>query len=238
MNKLGIRRKFYSKRIEKEPDRILTFTAEQANSTIKLAKNGSPAAISLQYSTNGGRTWNTYTIGNTITLANIGDNVKFKGENSSFSSSTSNYYIFQMTGKIAASGDVTSLLNGLGGDVALPRNYCYYYMFKACTSLVTAPNLPATTLASWCYTDMFNGCTHITSHHVAKLGSDYRVFEQNTSCESFTIDAETPPTIAFNTITGLKADCVIYVPAGSVEAYKSADYWSARAAYIQAIPNT
>ena len=51
-----------------------------------------------------------------------------------------------------------------------------------------------------------------------------------------TIHAETPPTIANSTITGLKADCIIYVPAASVDAYKAKQYWSARAAYIQAIP--
>ena len=40
-------------------------------------------------------------------------------------------------------------------------NYCYYGMFKGCTSLVTAPELPATTLAESCYEDMFNGCSSL-----------------------------------------------------------------------------
>jgi hypothetical protein len=31
-------------------------------------------------------------------------------------------------------------------------------MFKDCTSLTTAPELPATTLMDHCYREMFNGC--------------------------------------------------------------------------------
>lgn len=34
-------------------------------------------------------------------------------------------------------------------------------MFWGCTSLITAPELPATTLVNSCYTDMFNGCTSL-----------------------------------------------------------------------------
>lgn len=39
---------------------------------------------------------------------------------------------------------------------------CYSYMFSGCTSLTTAPRLPATTLAAYCYSDMFSGCTSLT----------------------------------------------------------------------------
>jgi hypothetical protein len=34
-------------------------------------------------------------------------------------------------------------------------------MFRGCTSLTTAPELPATTLASNCYHGMFQGCTSL-----------------------------------------------------------------------------
>ena len=36
-------------------------------------------------------------------------------------------------------------------------------MFNGCTSLTTAPKLPATTLANSCYSNMFNGCTSLTT---------------------------------------------------------------------------
>jgi hypothetical protein len=34
-------------------------------------------------------------------------------------------------------------------------------MFYGCTSLVTAPELPATTLANGCYQSMFGGCSKL-----------------------------------------------------------------------------
>ena len=40
---------------------------------------------------------------------------------------------------------------------------CYYHMFSGCTSLIAAPELPATTLADYCYSYMFYGCTSLTT---------------------------------------------------------------------------
>ena len=39
---------------------------------------------------------------------------------------------------------------------------CYQYMFYVCTNLTQAPALPATTLAASCYNNMFQGCTNLT----------------------------------------------------------------------------
>ncbi len=41
-------------------------------------------------------------------------------------------------------------------------NCCYMYMFRNCTSLITAPALLATTLANFCYESMFANCTNLT----------------------------------------------------------------------------
>ena len=49
-------------------------------------------------------------------------------------------------------------------NLILPTNtvdYCYTYLFLDCTSLVTGPVLPATTLAQSCYSSMFYGCTSL-----------------------------------------------------------------------------
>ena len=40
---------------------------------------------------------------------------------------------------------------------------CYSNMFQGCSSLTAAPALPATTLANNCYYAMFNGCTSLTT---------------------------------------------------------------------------
>ena len=96
---------------QKETPDWLCFTAEQANSTVKLNKVGSPGAISLETSTDGS-TWTDYSwssnTGNTLTLAKVGDKVymRAKTENQTIGSSDFNYYKFIMTGKIAASGNI------------------------------------------------------------------------------------------------------------------------------------
>ena len=40
-------------------------------------------------------------------------------------------------------------------------SYCYGNMFFGCTSLVHAPELPATTLVNNCYAYMFKDCTNL-----------------------------------------------------------------------------
>ena len=198
MDSLLLRRKILQAASGGEPaaDNILTFIAEEANSTIKLAKRGSGSfpVISLQYSTNGGRTWEAYTIDSTITLARVGHSVKFKGENSSFASSEHVYYYFQMTGKIAASGDVTSLINGVGGDVDLTgKNYCFCRIFYNCTALTQAPNLPSTKISNYCYAHMFEGCTSLTGapNLPAMTIADYCYYYTFYNCSALT----TVPTV-------------------------------------------
>lgn len=316
--------------------KCLTFTANEDGVELAFFFDHGAAGeqqenpdITFQKSRDGGVTWEAYTIGDyypkggdiseldVITL-DEGESVMFKGVN------LENFTVgdpigtggisvgFYLTGSAAASGDITSLINGAGGDAdiqfmqfyrmfygctgltqapALPAtelaDYCYYYMFYGCTGLTQAPALPATTLASgcydsmfygctgltqapalpattlaeYCYSSMFNGCTGLTqapvlpatalasncytsmfdtcssiqSHDVATLNYSTQIFYGNSSCVSLTIHADTPPMISNNTLLGLKADCIIYVPAASVDAYKAAQYWSARASYIQAI---
>ena len=341
----------------------LTFTAGEGGASLAFFFNRNNAGddqqnpnITFQKSTDGGLAWEEHTIGvydpddgdtsdlDVITLGE-GESVMFKGVNSeSFTvgdpeNDEGVYVGFYLDGGAAASGDITSLINGVGGDAtvqfmqfysmfigctgltaapalpattlaeycyysmfsdctgltaapalpattlasncyfsmfsgctgltaapALPATtlaeYCYYSMFSDCTGLTAAPALPATTLAEYCYnsmfsgctgltqapalpattlakgcyTSMFSGCTGITSHDVATLNNSSNTFQSNTSCASLTIHAETPPTIASNTITGLKATCRILVPAEAVDAYKAKQYWSARASYIEAMP--
>jgi len=48
-------------------------------------------------------------------------------------------------------------------DGIVLTNSCYYSMFLNCTSLSSAPKLPATTLAEQCYANMFEGCTSLVN---------------------------------------------------------------------------
>ena len=132
----------------------LTFTAVEANSTVSFKWY---TGDNVQYRTNGATNWIDYTMGETIKLVNIGDTVSFKGNDVV----TTSMKHFSITGKVAASGDVTSLTNGVGGDVRL-SDFCYDSMFRLCSGLTEAPKLPSTTLAEACYQNMFSYCSGLT----------------------------------------------------------------------------
>lgn len=128
-------------------------------------KIGSGSSLrQIYYSRNGG-VWlgiTSTTSGNTIPVVS-GDVLRFKG--SVFPGSTyENYSQFTSTCTFAASGNPGSLKYGevTYGDEPLAKG-CYYYLFKDCTGLISAPELPSTTLVDGCYAGMFYGCTNLVS---------------------------------------------------------------------------
>ena len=142
----------------------LCFTAEATGSTVTLNQVGTPPTVALQTSADG-KTWTDYVVGSMITLASVGDRVYFAagpGGNVRLSSDSNSRYTFSMSGRIAASGSIMSLLDRIDPPDSVPGS-CYSGMFRDCTSLTSAPALPATTLASYCYSGMFSGCTTLTS---------------------------------------------------------------------------
>ena len=147
---------------EYEPDGLM-FRAEEANSTVAMQKNGS-VTVSLEYTTDGS-TWQDFIVGTTtVTLANAGDwmALRAKTTNTRMSSSESSYNTFVMTGKIAASGSIMYLLKNDGDLDTISSDYCFCRLFRDCTSLTKAPELPATISAYGCYRAMFWGCTSLT----------------------------------------------------------------------------
>ena len=111
------------------------------------------------------KTWNDYTNGDSITLDPTdrvyikSDYVKDTGSNPRF--------VFNGDGAhLRARGNIASLIYGTNdayvNKYTSTEEYCYSNMFRACTSLTQAPELPATTLASNCYGSMFGGCTSLT----------------------------------------------------------------------------
>ena len=140
----------------------LTFRATQDGSTVKLVKDGSPSG-DFQTSRDGGNTWTDYTLDTAITL-NTDDEVSFRAKNDRTSEQNNkNYFHFNTTGKIEAWHNVMSLYRT--NDFATyntAMRYSFFYLFKGCTSLTKAPELPATTLAGYCYYGMFSGCQSLT----------------------------------------------------------------------------
>ena len=138
----------------------LTFTAEADSSSFGITnKYGNNPDI--QYSLNGGKTW-TKLPADTLIPLRKGDNALLRGNNpQGFSDITSKYTKFVMTGRIAASGSVMSLIGGNDKNLTIKGEKCFYRLFIDCTSLTKAPELPATQLANSCYEEMFRGCTNL-----------------------------------------------------------------------------
>lgn len=144
----------------------LCFTAEQANSTVRISKSGKPVSMTILYSTDAVN-WSAYTIGTDIVLENVGDKVWMKagegGNSGGWFTTVMNYYRFKMTGLIAASGNLMSIVDGETETFTAKK---FQSLFQGCTALTTAPALPATTLATYCYDRMFSGCTALTTVEV------------------------------------------------------------------------
>ena len=139
----------------------LTFKATQDGSTVKLTKYGSPTG-SFQTSRDGGNTWTDYTLDTAITL-NTGEEVSFRAKADRSAQNDSNYFYFDMTGKIEAWHNVMSMIRT--NDFATYKSvvdYAFSRLFWGCPSLTKAPVLPATTLADSCYWEMFQSCPSLT----------------------------------------------------------------------------
>lgn len=146
-NPLGISGKF---------SKPLRLTATQDSSSVKLTKTGSPNVSGLKYRLSSSDPWSTYTIDTVIDL-DKDEYVEFFNSIDSLSLSYNDYVQFVMTGKIAASGNIQSLLNYSDSC----HVSCYNALFVGCTSLIKAPELPSTKLADRCYFQMFYGCSSL-----------------------------------------------------------------------------
>ncbi len=143
-----------------EETECLTFVSS-GESSVTLVKVGKPFDISLEYSLDG-TNWNPYTIGETIYL--LEDKLSFragKAGNRRFSKGADDYYQFNISGEIATSGSIMSLLDRSCCKNVIP-SYAFFNLFRDCTGLTKAPELPATNLAERCYWGMFSGCTSLT----------------------------------------------------------------------------
>lgn len=143
------------------PD-YLCFTAT-GDSTIAMALTGTVTPLpELEYSTDGS-TWTAFEIGTTTVDLADGEKAYFRGDNTAFASVADNYVKFVMTGSIAASGNIMSLLDKKCASKTIPADNCFKLLFWSCNSLTSAPELPATTLTTGCYASMFQGCTSLTT---------------------------------------------------------------------------
>lgn len=162
-------------------DGPMYFEAVQANSTVSLMST-LPTAPNLEYSTDGTmwQEWQhitadgTHTF-DTLTLTAVGDRVYLRGDNpdglGTMPEGAGMPFLshFDMTGKIAAGGNIMSLLDKDAGMTEIPA-YGFTLLFgdvygeNPNTSLTTAAAMPAvTTIGEGGCDGMYNECTSLTS---------------------------------------------------------------------------
>ena len=100
-------------------------------------------------------------------------------------------------------GNIDNLLDYTtveSGNHPTMANNCYKYMFDGCTSLISAPELPATTLANNCYNSMFYGCTALTQAPAlpATTLADYCYSSMFYGCTALISAPELPATTLSN----------------------------------------
>jgi hypothetical protein len=118
-------------------------------------------------------------------------------------------------------------------NIDIPSSVTMIGGFENCTSLenITLPNA-----LSEIYGEAFKGCTSLKNISIPsginRIGD--ASFYDCSGLTSITVNATTPPELGGHALDN--TTCPIYVPASSVDAYKTASGWSTYSSKIQAIP--
>ena len=171
------------------PTDCILFAGETSDFTLKATNKSWNGTV--EYSTDK-NTWSTWD-GSEIPSAN--KKLYLRGKNNT-KFYTSNGVKFVLSEKAGCYGNINTLLDYENPPTTIDTTYCYREMFKNCTSLTTAPELPATTLAGSCYMRMYYGCTSLTEAPALpattlETGCYMRMFQ---GCKSLTTAPELPAT--------------------------------------------
>lgn len=137
----------------------IKFSIESGTATVSMTKTGAPNEIYLQYSRDK-LSWSDWDL-TALEISELSP-LYIKGNNQNgISSSGTVCYTFTVSGSgVSCSGNIMSLL---GPEVtSIPTSYCFANLFKG-SPIVSAPELPATTLQDNCYYSMFFECTALTT---------------------------------------------------------------------------
>ena len=144
------------------------FEAEEDNVVVSASIVSSRATVI--YKSTDGINWTEFVYDRNFTkrvkpetLASKGDRVYLRAASEYYGNNTTLSSIqFQLTGKVRAAGNIMSLFNATDEEnVTLPTSECCSGLFAGCSSLTSAPELPATTLTTSCYYNMFKNCSSL-----------------------------------------------------------------------------
>ena len=149
-----------------EYDPIVTFRAEKAQTFMMKARNGYEIS-GLEYSVNGGN-WTPVVAYKEVDFGGDNGTLRLRGKNHSGTSSEDciarSFITFTKENvPVACTGDIRTLLDWEKYKTVNTENARFYGLFMDCKALTSAPELPATKLASYCYSNMFKGCTNLNT---------------------------------------------------------------------------
>ena len=209
---------------EECPTPYVTFTAK-AEQKFKMTTEGGYTFSNLEYSVNNSE-WASVAIGTEIPFGGDKGDLRLRGINPNGTATAWNAYstitFTEVNVKVACTGDIRTLLDWRNYNIVETNNArfcdlfyncrvltsapelpattlatnCYQRMFEGCTSLKTAPILPAENLARKCYSDMFDGCTSLVKAPAlpAMVLTDYCYSSMFMNCTSLKSAPELPAT--------------------------------------------
>ena len=149
---------------EECPTPYITFTAKGAQ-TFKMTTQNGYEISGLEYSVNNGD-WAIVKADTEVPFGGAKGDLRLRGINPNGTATARNAYstiTFTANVNVACTGDIRTLLDWRVYNIVDTQNARFCYLFKNCSVLTSAPELPATKLADYCYYGMFYGCTKLTS---------------------------------------------------------------------------
>ena len=155
------------KNFNRKEDKVKPYLEFRSSTPMTITPNYTNTGITLQYSLDKVN-WVNITAKAVTPSASV---IYFRGSATGTKSlftvtNVSNAWLFTGATSLEVNGDITMLLQDtLGGmvrDIPLGSS-AFALMFRLCTSLITSPALPSTTLADGCYNSMFIGCSSLTT---------------------------------------------------------------------------
>ena len=147
------------------PTPYITFTAKGVQ-TFKMTTTGTYEINGLEYSLNGGE-WQNVEKDKEVTFGGTNGDLRLRGINpngtATYKGSYSTITFTDPTVNVACTGNILTLLDWRNYNIVETNNARFCSLFNGCRVLTSAPELPATTLASYCYYQMFWNCTNLTS---------------------------------------------------------------------------
>ena len=174
----------------------VTFTAN-GEQKFKMTTSGNYTISGLEYSVKDGE-WASVVANTEVPFGGDKGDLRLRGTNPEGTATDSKFYstikFYNANVSVACTGDIRTLLNWRNYNTVDTQNARFCWLFSRCSVLTSAPELPATTLASYCYYNMFNCCTSLESAPVlpATTLTSNCYYEMFYGCTSLTSAPELP----------------------------------------------